>query len=277
MLIRQMNHPFITLLVILTISGLLSGIAGCDVLDVDNPNKLIEEDLENPASAPSLANGAEAKVAEAIGSILAPYSTVTDELDWIGTRDGWERLIQGEIISATNEFVDGAFINMAVARWTADEAVKRLEEFRNQGALREPLHLIRSYFYSALIYTVIADTFDDFVFSDRQDAQPPIGHDNMPGLYDEAIGNLDKARDLAENTGHPGWINRIAALKARTAFSKQIWHKIKPEPNTVDPLVNDGQTAELAREALARTDASTDWSYWLNITPSTSSNDTRPG
>src|SRR5690625_246638 len=83
--------------------------AGCDVLKVNNPNSLVEKDLSNPAAAPSLANGAEAVLTEALGDLLGPYSTATDELTWIGTRDAWQDLDQGEIANPLNEFADGAF------------------------------------------------------------------------------------------------------------------------------------------------------------------------
>ena len=54
---------------LLAIPVLVAGLlfAGCDLLDVDNPNNLVEEDLSNPAAAIAMANGAEASVTRAIG------------------------------------------------------------------------------------------------------------------------------------------------------------------------------------------------------------------
>lgn len=49
--------------------GLLA--AGCD-LSVDNPNNLLEQELDNPTVAASLANGAEATVTRALGAMLGP-------------------------------------------------------------------------------------------------------------------------------------------------------------------------------------------------------------
>ena len=52
--------------------------AGCDILDVENPNNLIEDDLGNAAAADPMANGLEAAVTRALGFITAPYSVGTD-------------------------------------------------------------------------------------------------------------------------------------------------------------------------------------------------------
>ena len=74
--------------------GLLAfGLAGCsDPLDVENPNSLVEDDLESPTIAAGLANGALATTATAIGEMLSVYNTVSDEIVWIGSRDAWGQL-----------------------------------------------------------------------------------------------------------------------------------------------------------------------------------------
>ena len=58
---------------------------GCS-LDTDNPNNLVEEDLDIRAFGP-MVNGLEAVVVRAYGNILAPYSTASDEMVWSGSRD----------------------------------------------------------------------------------------------------------------------------------------------------------------------------------------------
>ncbi len=62
-------------------AALLIGVfsmAGCDILDVENPNNLIEDDLDNSAAQAPMANGLEGATTRALGRITAPYSVATD-------------------------------------------------------------------------------------------------------------------------------------------------------------------------------------------------------
>lgn len=162
---------------------------------------------------------------------------------------------------------------MTTARWSADDAVRRLEAFQQQDALHEQVHLVRSYFYSALIYTVIGEQFENFVFSDRQEAEEPIGAENMHEVFDQALERLNQADELAGQIGREDWRNRIAALKARTAYSRAVRQKLSPQVQTGDPFVDDDQVADLARQALDRTGPAQDWQYWLQVGPETVSSD----
>ena len=151
--------------------------AGCSsLLDVENPNNVNQDNLNNPAAAAALANGALSATARAWGTVLTPYSEATDELTWIGSRDAWSDLDQGYLTGITNEFVDAAFPQVAQARWLSDEAIKRLGGFDADGKLTDRNLLARSYLYAAIAYTTIGDMFDDFpIGSDRTVAAAPLG------------------------------------------------------------------------------------------------------
>jgi hypothetical protein len=249
--------------------GLL--LAGCDVLEVDNPNSLVEEDLDDPTAAPAIANGALSTLAEGTSTVLAPYSAATDELTWTGTRDAWEQLVFGEVTDPLNEFSDGAFNQIAEARWTADEAIRRLERFQEEGRLSEATPLIRSYVYGALAYVVIGETFENFALSDRREAVPPVGEENMDSLYETAIGYLDQGIQLARETGHSTWETRALALRARAHFALAKWGKLHPL-NTSDPLVQSTAAAEDAQAVLDRV-GTEDWRYALPVEPGTPENE----
>lgn len=257
-------------LLALLVGGAL--LAGCDVLEVDNPNSLVEEDLEDPTAAPAIANGALSSLAEGASTVLAPYSAATDELTWTGTRDAWEQLVFGEVTDPLNEFSDAAFSQIAEARWTADEAIRRLETFRDDDRLSDATPLIRSYVYGALAYITIADTFEDFALSDRREAAPPVGEDNMNTLYETAIDYLDKGVQLARETGHSTWETRALAVRARAHFALAKWGKLHPlDPG--DPLVQSTAAAEDAQAVLDRVGPEADWRYALPVEPGTPEND----
>ena len=234
-------------------------LAGCGLLDVENPNNLVEGDLSNPAAAPAMANGAEASVTRAMGQILKIYCTATDELVWTGSRDAFQQLDFGNTTNPFNEFTDGAFPFVAEARWQADNFVSRLEAFRDAGSLTSPEALGRTYLYKAIIYTTIADMFDDFARSDRTEPAAPEGEANMVNFYDEALAALNSATPLLSGD------NLVAAeaMKARVMFSKALWGKVHPGmPNMADPLVNDAAAATAAQAALDMM-GSPDWTFDL--------------
>lgn len=268
-------HTFKQIPIITTnywLSLLIAGfiITGCDILNVDNPNSLIEEDLDNPAAAPAIANGAEATLTNALGNLLAPYSTATDELTWIGTRDGWQELDQGMVENPINEFTDGAFNSISESRWTADNAISRLETFREEGALQSNLPLIRSYLYGAVNYLSIAASFDDVVIGDRQEPAPAIGEANMDQLYQSAINYLNRGLELVQ-TGSE-WEVRLLAIRGRAHYEQALWNKLNPDIASGDPLVQSTDAANDAKEALAIIQDDTDWNYRLEVSSQTPTN-----
>lgn len=262
--------PFITKYywIFLLFAGLT--FTGCDILNVNNPNSLIEEDLDNPAAAPAIANGAEATLTNALGDLLAPYSTATDELTWIGTRDGWQELDQGMVDNPINEFTDGAFNSISQSRWTADNAISRLKTFHEEGTLPNSLPLVRSYLYAAVNYLVIASSFDNVVVGDRRDPASPIGEENMDQLHQTAINYLNSGLELVSAGSE--WEARLLAMRARAHYEQALWNKINPDVNVGDPLVQSTYAAKDAGDALAIIQDKADWHYRLEISSQTPSN-----
>ncbi len=243
-------------------------LGACNLLEVNNPNNLVEEDLNNPAAAEAMANGVEATVTRAVGAIMAPYGTVSDELTWVGSRDAWGQLDLGNVDDPFNEFTDAAFPYVAEARWWADDVIKRLEQFQQEGKLRDRIQLARAYLYGAVIYITIADMFDDFAFSDRQEPGPPIGRDGIPALYDKAVNYLDNALPIAQAEGEASMQKAILTLRARAKYDKALRNKIYPgNVDTANPLVNDAGAVADAQAALALL-GTEDFAFKLDFDPS---------
>ena len=243
--------------VALVASFALGGCSG--ILDVDNPNNLLEDDLSSPASAPALAAGAGATVARSLGAILGPYSNVTDEVSWRGSRDAWFQLDIGNLADPGNEFTDDAFRFVGEGRWMADEAVRRLEAFDAAGQLKSPTGvpdrrpLVRAYLYGAISYITIADMFDDFALSDRRSSAPPEGEPNMVQFYDRAIDHLTKGLAIARAINDRGLENDLQAVRARAEYSKVLWDIVNPVGSVVaNGLVNAAAANADATAILAR-------------------------
>jgi len=233
---------------------------GCD-LDVDNPNSLLEGDLQDPSAAAALANGAWNASLRGVTYMMMPHAVATDESVWIGSRDAWYQIDKGGMTNVYNEFVDQAWPYISEARWMSDKAVEILEGL---GAdLPDNQDLVLAYLSGAMVRVYIADMFEDFVYSDKTEAGTPVGAANMSQLYDEALALLGKASSIA--TGDNAV--KVLSLVARTRHAKAVWGKVNPV-NTASPYVSAGASEAAAAAALM----SADWKWRMNFSSSTVSN-----
>jgi len=159
-------------------TAILLAAPACSVFDTDikNPNAIEEAALGDPASAPTLANGLNSAVTRMITSVYGPYSVASDELTWVGSRENWGLLDNGDVSDPLNEYNDAAYPLASEARWLSNYTIDRLEEFDKAGQLRNRLDLARTYLYAAVTYITIGDNYDDFVLaSDRTKPAAPLG------------------------------------------------------------------------------------------------------
>lgn len=243
-------------------------LAGCNLLDVNNPNSLVEDDINQPVTAEFLTNGSEATVADGVSGFLAVYSVASDELNWVGSFDAWQDIMIGNFNDPTNQFVDQEYPTVSRARWWADDVIERLNEFDSEGLLSDKTQLSRAYLYGAIIYVTIADMFDNFVFTDRAEGGPPIGEENMANLYDTAIDYIDQG--LSVSSISTEMEAALLGMRARANYSKAMWNKMNPSVNTADPLINNSEAVADAQAALAVMDV--DYKYRLTFSPSTLNN-----
>ena len=189
--------------------------------DVENPNAVVEEALGDAAGATTLVNGLGGSVTRALTGIYGPYHTATDELTWVGSREFWKWLDDGDISDPVNEYTDGAFPFVAEARWLADFTIARVAGFDADGVLRNRKDLARANIYGAVIYTTIGDMFEDFVVaSDRTVAAAPVGPANMGAMYDSAITMASRALTIAQATADAELQRQALGLRARARHAK---------------------------------------------------------
>jgi len=248
-------------------------LAACSgLLDVKNPNNVVEDALNNPQAATAIANGAGATVTRAYTAILSPYGAVTDELTYVGSRDAYGYADRGEVSDPFNEFSDASWNEMAEARWTSAKAVERLKAFNAENALVDKNDLARALLYESIIFTGIGEMFDDFVIdANKTEAGPPIGEGNMAIVFDSAITQTTEGLAIAGLTKDNKI--RLLAMRARAKHSKAIWAKLNgsggaPATTPVaSPLVNDAGADADAAAALTEMGANVD--YKFKLTPQT--------
>lgn len=252
------------------LAGTALGVAGCSgTFDVTNPNQLVEDDLARPEAASALANGAEATATRALAYLVLPLEVASDNLRSIGGYDAGRELDQGFVASTANEFTTNAFVHAAEARFSADEAIRRLLIFDAAGTLRTRADLARAYLYGGVVYTAVADAFDDFVISDRKAAAPPIGRANMTQLYDRATAYLDRGLLVARAVGRADLELAILAQRARAKHARAVRTLTRtPAGIEGDGFVTDAGAAADAATALALA-SSPSWVFQLRYAAST--------
>jgi len=245
---------------------------GCDsLIEVSNPNNVSADDLLNPTAAPSIANGALYTVQYGAFYMMAPHATAADELTWIGSRDAWQELDFGSILSVSNEFLDGAYGPYNQGRWMADNAIDLLESFQADGELGDPADLASAYLYAAYMYTQIGMQFDDFTFSEAgSDGSPPIGEAAMGGLFDVAVDYTTRGLGMVGGSGSDLERN-LLAQRAVARHQKAIWGLINPgAANPGTGITGDAAAATDAQAALLIDGA--DWRYEWQFSASTAWN-----
>ena len=255
----------------------MSALAGCGLLDVSNPNDLVEEDIRKIEAASAVVNGTLTLVSSSVSQSWQPYLVTSDELSWIGSRDAWLSLDKGFIDDPLNEFIDGPFPAMGQARWMSDLAIEILSDHvvnAGSDALKEAMahHLARANLYSGIIYTVIGEIQEDFAFSHKTDAGEPVGSANMYTVLDKAIERLGTAVTGFRSAGDAGMTTNAMAVRARARHSRAIWDMINPRASG-SGLVN---SAEAGADAAAVIEAAggnaADWLFNLEYSSASTSN-----
>ena len=224
-------------------------VGGCkSLLEVDNPNNVSAEALDEPTAAPAIVAGAENIVGNGISSVLNAAVPATDEAYWVGSRDDYRLLDTGGFDAVANEYVQSGYIIVSKARWMSNQAIIKLEGFNKAGKLLDKSLLVRSYLNAAIIYTAIGDWYNDVAFSDRTVAGKNLGEANMVQVYDSALKWLTTAEPLATGTLKTA----VIGMRARVRFSKGVWLKLNPKGTVpANPLVSDAAMLADATAALA--------------------------
>lgn len=229
----------------------LASAQGCgSVLDVDNPNNVNAESLDDPASAKAQVNGVLAALTRGVGMLLGPVETASDDISWSGSLEGMQRFDRGFLRDPYNEFLENTATGMTPARFVANRAIKQLETFQSRGQLTDPTQLALANLYAAVTYDYIANHHDDYVIaSNERDAGGAVGPAAMVSLYDSV--EAAATRGLAVTGTTAAQRGALTAMRARAKFDRAIWRKLNPSGTVpAQPLVDVRGAADDAVAAL---------------------------
>ena len=210
--------------------------------EVKNPNAVTEDAIATASSAASsLVTGLYGAVNAAGNQLVGTIGAASDELTWVGSREYWNLLDVGDVGDPLNEYTDGQFPYVAQARWLGNYVLPKLEDYDKTNSLRNRADLAQAYFLTATVYTMIGESYEDFVISsDRIVNGAPIGDANMRIVFDSAVTYLNKGLVVAQALNNTPLQARILGLRARTKFSRAVWTSLRaPRGFPSQPLIND--------------------------------------
>ncbi len=244
-------------------------LAGCgDLLEVDNPNSVLQEDLEAPRSVNAVVNGTLSRTASAVSAAVLASVTLTDEYDWIGSWNAAGELERGLIRNPSNDFTNVPFNELAQARWLSENAIRLAEEFRDELPAATRSDIARAYFLSGIVYLTIGEVYEDFVFSDRTEAAPPIGPANMAVVFDSAIAKFTRARTEAQAQGNATIAREALAFRARAHYAKALRARVQPGSVPTDPWISSAEAVADAN-AFFQEGGETGWRYTFTYSATT--------
>jgi hypothetical protein len=231
--------------------ALVAAVACSNILDVDNPNNVNADALNDPASATAQVNGVLASLTRGATQVVGQIETASDDITWTGSLDGVNQLNRGSIRDPFNEFLEDAMTGMGPARYSANRTIKQLEKFQTDKTLLDATQLALANLYAAVIYDYIANHFDDFVIaSDQRQAGAPVGPDKMVTLYDSVEAAVTRGLAVAP-TANNLLRGQLTAMRARAKFDRAIWQKLNPSGKApAQPLVDIQGAADDATAAL---------------------------
>jgi hypothetical protein len=237
---------------IFMLGALLFFMGSCNLLEVENPNSLTVDDVSSASSAAGLKNGQINALMSGMGWTYAATTTISDEIYWTGSYESYKTYSEGRINFDANEILVAGYPEISQARYMSDFAINKLEEFDANNELTDRSILAKSYIYSALTRITIADSYDNFVFSDGTETSPAIGEDQMFTLYDQAISSLNNALSIAQALNNDVLEAQVLGLRARAKHAKGVWNKLNPKGTIPsNPLVSGTGAVQDAEDALA--------------------------
>ncbi len=246
---------------------LAATLGACNLFEtsVRNPNAITEDALGGAAIAANLTNGLGSSVLRSMAAVLGPNAVVSDELTWIGSREAYRQLDEGQITDPRNEYTnENGYPFTSEARWYADFVTEdRMPALlATVDSVRVRPDAARALLYSAMIHTMIGEMYDDFVLTRlRAIEAPSVGVARFDTMFVIAIDRATRGLQLATTAGNTALRRDLTAIRARARHSRAIKAQLRAAraaaaPGTsaaapTSPLINDADATADAQAAIA--------------------------
>lgn len=194
---RHLLVPVFPFAAVITISACEVG----SLLEVSDPNRILAENAEDPASAGTLAAGVAADFECAFGAYVVSMGALSDELEdraFVGDRWFMDRRdVTSRDIYATAGCTDGlpgVYTPVSTARWLADNTFQLLQSWANEEVSDRGLLMARTALYAGFSYSLMATA----MCSAALDGGPELSSSELFALSEE---RFTTALDIARGEG----------------------------------------------------------------------------
>jgi hypothetical protein len=165
-------------------------LASCgDLLDVENPGSLADDDLNTPAAMPGLVTGMSFDLSRAIDNVLQNSNIMADDL-YHGGSYGPQGLFNRGIIE--KEDVNGMWGSMHRARWVAEQGLVRMQTVLGTTAFDASPLAARAYLYAGFANRLLGEHVCEAVIDGG-------GRENHEGHFERAEEQFTEAIRIAGN------------------------------------------------------------------------------
>lgn len=183
----------------------------CDLLEVDNPSSLTDEDLDMPSQIDFLVNSAAGNVLNAYPRVILASGLISDDLMPGSSQTAYRRLDEGFFdifVDDQRPFDLNTTYNMiSQARWVAHTSTTKIMDMADPNDVRIAI----AQTYEAFSLILFAENW----FRATLDGEAPISDMDV---YNMALTKLTNALSIAQATSDPFEVN-ILGLLARTNYS----------------------------------------------------------
>jgi hypothetical protein len=170
---------------VILVAGAACVLTACDgILSVEQPARVPASLLDEPASAARLVDSAIADFNCAYGRFVAFTGLFTDELRSTGNNQGLNQpdtrnpgttgpWAEGDCASLGDISGAGLYIPLSTARFTADDAIRRLESFSDDQVPRRRALIAKASAYAGYTYTLFGEAFCEGAFDLGQPVSSP--------------------------------------------------------------------------------------------------------
>lgn len=181
--------------------ALLATAACGDLLSVDNPSSILEDDLNTPQGVSAVAAGVAGDFNGAYTRTAFWVALLSDEMLHVGTAAIYRNASLGEVQS-----LNTAYNDLAKARWVADDAVRRFRDLLPDADSRSETASARVYGGYSLL--MLADNYCRIPLDGGAPSTPTQ-------IYAEAEARFDEALTIAQAAGATALRNQALLGRAR--------------------------------------------------------------
>lgn len=176
---------------VLALTG-AAGLAACgDLFEVQNPGRILDEDLNTPKAMPTLVAGMSADFSAALDNMIYVTARLSDEMARSGN---YVHTALFRVGIVEREYVDGVWNSTQRARWVAESGLERMREVLGPDFEGNPL-TARAYLFAGLSNRLLGENFCEVIYDGGAPQPPSAAYERAREQFTTAIDHARRAGD----------------------------------------------------------------------------------